>query len=75
VFQITLADLHFHKRLSIRDLRYDVNMIQLSNSILLIQFRIILHDTLAFWLKDALYYEQPQVQYRYFAIVQLSGTK
>jgi hypothetical protein len=36
---------------------------------------ITLYDTLAFWLKDALYYEQPQVKYRYFAIVQLSGTK
>ena len=50
-------------------------MIRQSKSILLIQFRIILYDTVAFWLKDALYYEQPQVKYRYFAIVQLSGTK
>ena len=29
----------------------------------------------AFWLKETVYFEQPQVQYRYFAMVQLLGTK
>lgn len=36
---------------------------------------IIAYNTTIFWTEETIYYEQPDVQYRYQTILQLSGTK